>query len=369
METLKNTPLRGEYEKYGGKVVDFAGYALPMQFKGILQEHEAVRERAGLFDVTHMGEVTVKGEDAEAFVDYLLTNDIKGLNDNDVVYTFMCNSEGGVVDDLLVYKFSKEKYMLVINASNKEKDVKWILDKKGDFKVNIENISDYVAQMALQGPKAQEVLQKLVKTDLNQIKFFKFRDDVEIESKKTLVSRTGYTGEDGFEIYCKPEDACYIWKRILEVGEEVGTEPIGLGARDTLRFEATLPLYGNEMDETISPLEMGFGFFVKLNKGDFIGRDAMAKQKEKGLTRKLVGFELLGKGVPRHGYEVYKDGQKIGHVTTGYMSPTLKKAIGLALVDANYSKLGTELEIKIRNKMCKAVVINKRFYEKKTQSK
>lgn len=367
MENLKTTPLIGEYEKYGGKVVDFAGYALPIQFKGILNEHESVRERAGLFDVSHMGEVTVKGKDAEGFVQYLMTNDIEALKDNDVVYTFMCNFNGGVVDDLLVYKFSKDYYYLVVNASNKDKDFKWIVDNKGQYDVEIKDISEEVAQLALQGPRAQEVLQKLVPSDLSEIKFFKFKDEVLVNGKKCLVSRTGYTGEDGFEIYCEPQDAKYLWHDILEAGKEEGTEPIGLGARDTLRFEATLPLYGNEMDDTITPLEMGFGFFVKLNNGDFIGKDVLAKQKEEGVRRKLVGFEVLDKGVARHGYPVVKDGNEIGHVTTGYMSPTLNKTIGFALVDADNSALGTELSIKVRNRELKAVVINKKFYDKKTK--
>lgn len=370
MQELKKTPLRGVYEQYGGKVVEFAGYELPTQFKGFLHEHETVRERAGLFDVSHMGEVTVIGKDAQKFVQYLVTNDVNTLNDNEVLYTFMCKETGGVVDDLLVYKFKEDDFFLVINASNKEKDVKWILDHKGNFDIEIKDISENIAQLALQGPKAQEILQKLVSMDLNEIKFFKARRNVMVNGKECLVSRTGYTGEDGFEIYCKPEDAEELWNAMLKNGEEFGAEPIGLGARDTLRFEATLPLYGNEMDENITPLEMGFGFFVKLKvEEDFIGKDALIKQKAEGITRKLVGFELLDKGIARHGYEITKDGKIIGHVTTGYKSPTLKKSIGLALVDIDYTKIGTEFDIKVRNKELKAVVIDKRFYTKKTQSK
>lgn len=369
MNAIKSTPLRGEYEKYGAKVVDFAGYELPIQFKGILDEHKAVREKAGLFDVSHMGEVTIKGRDAEEFVDHLLTNDIKSLKENDVVYTFMCNYKGGVVDDLLVYKYSKEYYYLVVNASNKDKDFNWMVSNKKNYDVDIKDISETVAQLAIQGPNAEEILQKLTSTDLSEIKFFKFKDGVEVKGKKALVSRTGYTGEDGFEIYLDPKDAAYIWNEILQGGKELGAEPIGLGARDTLRFEATLPLYGNEMDEEVTPLEMTFGFFVKLDKGDFIGRDVLAKQKAEGVTRKLVGFELVDKNIPRHGYPVVKDGAEIGHVTTGYKSPTLGKTIGLALVDAKYASMDTEFNIKIRNKEYKAIVINKRFYQKKTKSK
>lgn len=367
MDNLKVTPLRGEYEKYGGKIVEFAGYELPTQFKGILHEHETVRERAGLFDVSHMGEVLVKGKDAENFVNFLLTNDVKTLKNGEVIYSFMCYPNGGVVDDLLAYKFSEDYYYLVVNASNKEKDFKWMLDNKANFEVTIEDISEGVAQLALQGPKAQEILQKLTQLNLSEIGFFQFKNDVDICSKRVLISRTGYTGEDGFEIYAKPEDVVLLWKEILKAGENEGVEPIGLGARDTLRFEATLPLYGNEMDETITPLEMGFGFFVKLNKENFIGKDALVKQKENGLTRKLVGYELVDRGIGRHGYAVIKDSEEIGHVTTGYLSPTLNKTIGFALIDAKYTALGTEIFIKVRNKELKSIVVNKKFYSKKTQ--
>ncbi|HCL4437479.1 glycine cleavage system protein T [Clostridium botulinum] len=370
MEDLKVTPLRGVYEEYGGKIVDFAGYELPTQFKGFLHEHHTVREKAGLFDVSHMGEVMVTGKDAGKFIQYLMTNDINILKDNEVLYTFMCNEDGGVIDDLLVYKFAEDEFFLVINASNKDKDVKWIMDHKGDFHVEIVDESDSIAQLALQGPLAEEILQKIVDIDLQEIKFFKLKRDVLVNGKKCLVSRTGYTGEDGFEIYCKPEDAKELWHAILNAGKEEGAQPIGLGARDTLRFEASLLLYGNEMDETITPLEVGMGFFVKLKvEEDFIGKDALIKQKAEGVTRKLVGFELLDKGIPRHGYEVIKDGKVIGHVTTGYKSPTLNKAIGLALVEEQYSKIGTEFNIKVRKKELKAVVIDKRFYTKKTKTK
>lgn len=370
MEELKRTPLREVYEQYGGKVVEFAGYELPTQFKGFLHEHHTVRERAGLFDVSHMGEVTVKGKDAKKFVQYLVTNDINTLNNNCVLYTFMCKEDGGVVDDLLVYKFDEDDFFLVINASNKDKDVKWIMDHKGDFDIEIIDVSQSIAQLAFQGPMAEEILQKIVDINLQEINFFQLRRNVLVNGKKCLVSRTGYTGEDGFEIYCDPQDAKELWNAILKAGEKEGAEPIGLGARDTLRFEACLPLYGNEMDESITPLEMGFGFFVKLKvEEDFIGKDALKKQKAEGITRKLVGFELLDKGIPRHGYEVIKDGKVIGHVTTGYKSPTLNKAIGLALVEEQYSKIGTEFNIKVRKKELKAVVIDKRFYTKKTKSK
>lgn len=362
MANVKSTPIRGEYEKYGAKIVEFAGYEMPTQFKGILHEHEWVREQVGLFDVSHMGEITIKGYDAEKFVNNLITNDASSLSNGDVLYTFMCYPKGGVVDDLLVYKFSDDYYYLVVNASNKDKDFQWMLDQKKDFEVDIKDISDNVAQIAIQGPKAEEVLQKLTDTNLSEIGFFKFKDEVYISGKKVLLSRTGYTGEDGFEIYMQPEDASFLWNEILK--PEYGVEPIGLGARDTLRFEAMLPLYGNEMDENITPLEMGFGYFVKLNKPDFIGKEALVKQKEEGIKRKLVGYELIDKGIGRHGYNVLKNGAQIGHVTTGYMSPTLKKTIGFALIDAKEATLGNEIEIEVRNKALKAVIVNRKFYTK-----
>ena len=273
MDNLKKTSLFGHYESYGGKIIDFAGWALPVQFAGIMEEHRAVREAAGLFDVSHMGEITVKGREAKEFINTLITNDVSKLIDNQVLYTMMCYENGGVVDDLLVYRYSEDSYLLVVNASNIEKDYQWILSQRGSFDISIDNISTEVSQLALQGPKAEIVLQKLTDTPLSEIKFFYFKDKVIIAGKETLVSRTGYTGEDGFEIYCRNEDLVYLWDTILTSGKEEGVQPIGLGARDTLRFEANLPLYGNELSQEITPLEAGFGFFVKLNKEQFIGKD------------------------------------------------------------------------------------------------
>ncbi len=361
MENAKKTPLYEEHIKAKGKVVDFHGWALPIEYEGILQEHQAVRERAGLFDVSHMGEIRIRGEEAEAFVQYLMTNDIKSLKDGQILYTFMCYPHGGVVDDLLVYKYHREHYYLVVNASNIEKDVAWIKEQEKDFNVEIENQSDDVAEVAIQGPRAEAILQKLTEVDLKEIPFFTFRDKVPINGKDCLVSRTGYTGEDGFEIYMKPEDAREIWKEILQAGEEEGIEPAALGARDTLRFEAGLPLYGNELSQDITPLEAGFGFFVKFTEEDYIGKAALQKQKEEGLKRKIVGFELMKKGIPREGYEVYKDNEKIGVVTTGYLSPTLNKSIGLALIDVEHSTMGETIEVKVRKRVIDARIISKRF--------
>jgi aminomethyltransferase len=364
VENLKKTALINAYERYGGKVIDFAGWALPVQFEGIIQEHEAVRNAAGLFDVSHMGEVEVKGPQAFDFVQNLVTNDISVLEDNQVLYTMMCYPNGGVVDDLLVYKFNSEYFYLVINASNVDKDYQWMLDNKGEYKTDLTNLSNEVAELALQGPEAQNILQKLTDTDLSEIKFFYCKRDVVVSGVKCLVSRTGYTGEDGFEIYVAPEHAEMLWHRILEVGKDNGIKPAGLGCRDTLRFEATLPLYGNEISKDVTPLEAGLGFFVKLNKDNFIGKDALVKQKAEGLKRKIVGFEMKDKGIPRHGYEVAVNGNIIGFVTTGYFSPTLRKNIGLAMVAIEYSELGTPIDIIVRNKPVKAEVISKTFYKK-----
>lgn len=364
MENLKKTALFECHEKWGGKIIEFAGWALPVQYEGIIPEHEAVRNAAGLFDVSHMGEVEVKGKDAEAFVQNLVTNDVSVLEDNQVIYAMMCYEDGGVVDDLLVYKFSNTYFYLVINASNVDKDYEWMVSNKGNYEVEIENISSNVSEVALQGPKAQEILQKLTDTDLKEVKFFYCKRDVNVGGVKCLISRTGYTGEDGFEIYTSNESIAKVWEGVLASGKEDGVKPTGLGCRDTLRFEATLPLYGNEISKEISPLEAGFGFCVKLNKENFIGKDALVKQKAEGLKRKIVGFEMKEKGIPRHGYEVAYKGEKVGVVTTGYFSPTLKKNIGLALVNSEFADLGLEIEILIRNKSVKAEVISKKFYSK-----
>lgn len=364
METTKKTALFSAHGRYSGKIIDFAGWELPVQYEGIIPEHEAVRQRAGLFDVSHMGEVSVKGPNAFDFVQNLVTNDISVLADNQVLYALMCYPNGGVVDDLLVYKFSNEYFYLVINASNVEKDYSWMLDNKGSFNVELTNLSSEISEVALQGPKAEEILQKLTAANLSDIKFFFCQREVSIAGIKCLVSRTGYTGEDGFEIYAPNKDIEKVWDSILEAGKEYGIKPCGLGCRDTLRFEATLPLYGNEISKDISPLEAGLGIFVKLGKENFIGKEALVKQKEEGLKRKLVGFEMKDKGIPRHGYEVMGEGKNIGVVTTGYLSPTLKKNIGLALIDSKFAEMGTEIEIMVRNKPLKAEVISKKFLNK-----
>lgn len=360
MENLKRTPVFESYAKYGGKNVAYAGWEMPVEYEGLVPEHHTVRNEAGIFDVSHMGEIEVTGKETLKFVNHLVTNDVNKIVDGQVMYTFMLYPEGGVVDDLLVYRFSEDDVLLVVNAANTDKDFDWIKKEAEKFDVKVENTSPEVGQVAVQGPKAEEYLQKMTDEKLSDIGFFRAKRDVVINGVNTMISRTGYTGEDGFEIYTKKEDI----KGLFDALVDAGVKPIGLGARDTLRFEANLPLYGQEIDKDITPLEAGFGFFVKLDKEDFVGKEALAKQKEEGLKRKIVAFEMP-KGSPRHGYEVFKGDKKIGHVTTGYISPTLGKAIGLALVDIDQTEMGNEFEIAVRSRRMPATVVSRKFLPKK----
>jgi len=364
MTILKRTPLFEVYEKYGAKTIDFGGWELPVQFSSIKEEHEAVRTKAGLFDVSHMGEIEVKGTDSLLFLQKVMTNDVSKLKDGGAQYTAMCYENGGTVDDLLVYRKGENDFLLVVNAANIEKDYEWLTSHQfGD--VQIKNISDQIAQLALQGPLAEKTLQKLTETNLSDIKFFKFQDNVDINGVKALVSRTGYTGEDGFEIYCESKDATTLWEMILDAGQEEGVLPCGLGARDTLRFEANLALYGQELSKDISPIEAGIGFAVKTEKEvEFIGQSVLNEQKENGAPRKLVGIEMIDKGIPRHGYPVYVGEELIGEITTGTQSPTLKKNIGLVLIKKEFSELGTEVEVQVRKKRLKAKVVKTPFYKR-----
>ncbi|MGI6576529.1 MAG: glycine cleavage system aminomethyltransferase GcvT [Eubacteriales bacterium] len=364
MAELKRTPLYDAHMRLGARMVDFAGWEMPIQYEGISVEHEAVRTCAGMFDVSHMGEVEFTGSDALEYLQNLVTNDVSSINDNQMLYTFMCYPNGGVVDDIIVYRRKEDSYMAIINASNIDKDIDWMREQVGSYDVEIKDRSGELSLIALQGPKAEEILGGLVDVDLKDIGFFQFSEDVKCASKTCMISRSGYTGEDGFEICLRNEDALFVWEKLMEIGTEKGLKPCGLGARDTLRFEANLPLYGNELSERITPLEAGFGMFVKLDKGGFIGRDALKRQKEEGLTRKIVGFEMVENGIPRHGYDVLSDGKVIGFVTTGYNSPTLKKNIGLAMVDIQHSALGSEICIQVRKKVLQAKVIKRRFYTK-----
>jgi aminomethyltransferase len=364
---LNRTPLYPIYEKYNAKTFNFAGWELPVQFSGITREHTAVRQSAGLFDVSHMGEVMVKGEDAEKTLQYILTNDISKMQLNQVLYTAMCYPDGGTVDDLLVYKLNSDEYLLVVNAANIHKDVEWI-KKNAIGKVTIEDISDKIAQLAIQGPKAENILQKLTTTHLGEIRPFRFIRNCIVDGINALISRTGYTGEDGFELYLESAFAIHLWEKLLAAGRDEGIEPCGLGARDTLRFEARLLLYGQDLSEKISPLEAGIGFVVKMNKpSDFIGKKALKEQKENGLQRQLVGLEIIDKGIARHGYDVYADHEKkkwIGYVTSGIHSPTLKKSLALALISTEYTSLDTILYVDIRGKQGQAKVTKLPFYKR-----
>ncbi|WP_338777082.1 glycine cleavage system aminomethyltransferase GcvT [Metabacillus sp. FJAT-52054] len=364
MSQLKRTPLFELYKQYGGKTIDFGGWELPVQFSSIKEEHQAVRSKAGLFDVSHMGEVSVKGKGSLPFLQKMMTNDVSVLKAGGAQYSAMCYEDGGTVDDLLIYKKAEDDYMVVINASNIEKDLEW-MTQHADGEVELTNLSDETALLAFQGPLAETILQTLTEEDLSSIKFFKFKDEVSIAGAKALVSRTGYTGEDGFELYCTSSDAEMLWSAILEAGKESGAVPCGLGARDTLRFESNLPLYGQELSKDITPIEAGIGFAVKPNKEEaFIGKDVLKEQKETGAPRKLAGLEMIDKGIPRHGYPVYINGELIGEVTTGTQSPTLKKNIGLALLKSDYSGLETEVFVEIRGKQLKAKVVPTPFYKR-----
>ena len=363
-ESLKRTVLFDSYAEYGGKTIDFGGWELPVQFSSIKAEHEAVRTKAGLFDVSHMGEVLVTGEGALSYLQKMVTNDVSKLKDGQAQYTAMCYENGGTVDDLLIYKRGDNNYLLVVNASNIDKDLEWMNSHATDD-VKIEDASSSYALLALQGPIAQEVLQTLTNEPLADIKFFRFKENVDISGHQVLVSRTGYTGEDGFEIYGSPEAIVALWAVILKAGASEGVVPAGLGARDTLRFEAGLPLYGQELSKDISPLETGLGFVVKVNKEeDFFGKEVLASQKENGVPRKLVGVEMIDKGIPRTGYKVFLGEEQIGEVTTGTQSPTLKKNIGFALLNSEHTAEGTEIEVEIRTKRLKAVIIATPFYKR-----
>jgi aminomethyltransferase len=365
MPSLKKTPLHSVYEKYGAKTIDFGGWALPVQFSSIQQEHHGVRNEAGIFDVSHMGEFKVTGKDAVDFLQYVTTNDITKLADNQAQYTLMCYPNGGVVDDLLVYKLSNEDFMLVVNASNKDKDFEWLQQHiQGDVK--LEDISESTALLAVQGPAAAAILGKVTDAPIDELKSFRFLPSVQIaEVESMVISRTGYTGEDGFEIYLSSDKAVELWERILENGKEEGLIPVGLGARDTLRFEAKLPLYGQELSKDITPIEAGLGFFVKPDKGDFLGQEVLAEQKREGAPRKLVGIEMIDRGIPRSHYPVFAEGEQIGEVTTGTQSPTYKTNVGLALIQTKYTELDQEVEVEIRGKRLKAKVVKTPFYKRK----
>lgn len=364
LDGLKKTPLFEVHNKLGAKIVEFGGWAMPVQYSGIIEEHNTVRNKVGIFDVSHMGEIRVKGKDSYSFLQYLLTNDMGKLEPGKIVYSPMLYENGGTVDDLLVYQLSENDYLLVVNASNTEKDFNWIREHAASYDTEVEDISSMYGEVAVQGPKAEATLQKLTDIDLNSIPYYYFKQDVNMAGINVLISRTGYTGEDGFEVYMPQDKAVKLWEAIMEAGREYGILPCGLGARDTLRFEAKMPLYGHELDENTTPLEAGLSFAVSFDK-NFIGKDVLLKEKQEGLKKKLIGFEMVDKGIPRKDYEVYKNGEKIGYVTTGTHSPTLGKNIGLAYVSPEFAKVGEELDIMIRGKLNRAVVVKTPFYKRK----
>lgn len=366
MADLKRTPLFEEYQKLGAKTIDFGGWDLPVQFSSIKEEHEATRTQAGLFDVSHMGEVLVEGPNSLDFLQKMLTNDVSKLEPNKAQYTIMCYENGGTVDDLIVYQLAEDQYLLVVNAANREKDFGWLKEHQIEG-VSIKDISDEYVQLAIQGPKAEAILQALTTTDLSKIKFFHFEQNVALEGvdETALVSRTGYTGEDGFEIYLNASSGPQLWQAILKAGEPFGVQPIGLGARDTLRFEANLALYGQELSKDITPIEAGLGFAVKVKKDtDFIGKEKLKQQKDQGPSRKLVGIEMIDKGIPRTSYDVLYGEDSIGFVTTGTQSPTLGKNVGLALLDADYTDVGTEVTVQVRKRRLQAKVVPTPFYKR-----
>ncbi len=358
METLKTTCLHDRHVAQGALMSPFGGFDMPIQYAGIVDEHNAVRTAVGVFDVSHMGEVLVTGPEAEAFVNHIFTNDIRTAAEGKIQYGMMLHPDGGVVDDLLVYKRNASEFFIVINASNIDKDVAWIMEQAKDFDVSIAHQSEDYGELAVQGPLAEQTLREVLGIDCADLAFYTFKD-IEISGVPSIVSRTGYTGEDGFEIYSTPEITVALWDKLMKAG----VQPCGLGCRDTLRFEAGLPLYGDELSDTITPIEAGLGIFVKLDKPEFIGKEACAKQKAEGAQRKIVGLEILGQAIARHGYDVLNaNDEVVGSVTTGYHSISLDKNLAMALVDAQYSALATELKVRVRRKVFPAVVIKKRFY-------
>ena len=368
MIELKRTPLYDEHKALGAKIVEFGGWEMPIQYTNIIEEHHAVRHNMGIFDVSHMGEVEILGKDSADFVNLLTTNDVNKLSNGQIQYSMMCYENGGIVDDLLVYKKQKDSFLLIINAGNINKDLEWIQKQHQRFtgQCQVINVSDDMAEIAVQGPKSEAFLQKFIDKDLSQMKFFNFWEDVMLLDTQVLISRSGYTGEDGFEIYMPADKIVQFWKRLLSEGKEKGLLPCGLGARDTLRFEANLPLYGHELSENITPLEAGYDYAVDLNKPEFIGKEALVKQKERGLVNHIVGFELVDKGIARGDYPVIdEEGNQIGHVTTGYKSPTLDKTIGLAYAPFEFNEMGKKIWIKVRNKKLEAKVISRNFLNKK----
>ena len=355
----KITCLHDRHVALGAHMEPFGGFDMPIQYTTISEEHNAVRNKCGVFDVSHMGEVVVKGKDAEKFVNHIFTNDVKGAAAGDIFYGMMLYPDGGTVDDFLTYKMGENDFFLVVNAANTDKDFAYMQENAKGYDIDLRNVSDDYGQLALQGPDAEKTLRDVLGIDCAEMEFYKSKV-VEIDGKQVIVSRTGYTGEDGFEIYGSHEYIVKSWDALLKAG----VTPCGLGCRDTLRFEVGLPLYGHELSEKISPVMAGLSMFCKFDKEEFIGKDAIAKQKEEKPEARVVGIELEGKAIPRAGYDVLHDGEVVGHVTTGYRCISTDKSVCMALVKKGHGKLGTELEIQIRKKTFPGVVVKKKFYDK-----
>ena len=360
---MKFTRLHPNHEKLGAKMIEFFGWHMPLEYTGIIDEHLAVRERAGIFDVSHMGEIRVTGKDALAFLQYLTPNDVSRLAPLQAQYTALPTPQGTFVDDMLVYCLAAEKYLLVVNASNSDKDYAWVAQHAANFQVKVENMSEAYSQLALQGPAAVEILQPLTQIPLAGMKSFGAAQG-RVAGEEALVSRTGYTGEDGFEIYTLSSNPGVIWETILDKGRALGVQPIGLGARDTLRLEAKLMLYGNDIDETTTMLEADLKWVIKFKKGDFLGGEALLKQSEEGISRKIVGFELLGRGIARPHYPVFAGGVQVSQVCSGTFAPFLKKSIGLVYLPLEQTAMGTEFEIDLRGQRTRAKVVPTPFYKR-----
>ena len=363
---LKSTPLLDIHKELGAKLVPFAGWYMPIQYSSVVGEHACVREKVGLFDVSHMGEIEVKGKDAEQFLQFLLSNDIGKMSNGSILYTLMCNENGGVVDDLLVHRFLEDHFFLCVNASNSDKDYEWVLKNAIPFNVNIKNISVETSQLALQGPESKNVLQPLCDVSLHDLSYYNFKKG-KINNIESIISRTGYTGEDGFELYLSPKKISTVFRSLIKQGEPFGIQPIGLGARDTLRLEMGYALYGNEITDRSTTVDSGLGWVIKFDKGDFIGRKALLRQKEQGLRRKLVGIKLLTRGVPRSHYRVFKGSESVGEITSGTFSPTLNIGVGLCYVPREHSHMGTLLEVEIRNQLVPAEVVKLPFVSSKVK--
>lgn len=360
---LKRTPLYEQHQALGARLVEFGGWEMPVQYTGILDEHRAVRQRAGLFDVCHMGEIRVTGAGALPSLRHILTNDPANLTAGQAQYTLICRPDGGVIDDLIAYRLDEEEYLLIVNASNADKDYAWVADHT-TADADAVNISDISGLLALQGPEAQAILQPLTNTNLSKIRYYHAVRG-EVAGIPSLISRTGYTGEDGFEILVDAGQVSKLWDTLLEAGQDSGLVPAGLGARDTLRLEAAMPLYGHELDENTNPLEAGLGHFVKLDKPDFLGRDALIKAREQGLSRQLVGFKLVGRGIGRQGYEIQHNGQPVGQVTSGSYAPYLEQAIGMGFVTPDLTAPGTGIDVLVRGRPVAAEVVKRPFYKRK----